>query len=449
MFGLSLLMYCSYVQISGSFLAFQWDNLLLESSFLVLFIPGTTLKSPRTAESGWWARASALLSGSAFGIFLLRVLLFKLYFQSGLAKLESPAGDWLDGSAMRFYYETAPLPGPLAWYAHWLPAWFHELESWTTLAFELLLPFFCFGPRRLRYLALWVFTLFQIVNVLTANYGFFSYLSVALHVVLLDARDLRRWANRALRWLSVRLGAGVQGSRQWLRRFLRVVCLGGELSTSQPSSWGLGALARRVLARSHITLRSLFAARARLILSGAFTLVYVLLSLQQGLQQFVNREIRIWGLYQLDERLSLFRLVNTYHLFAQITTERIEPIFEVFADAHWQQLSFHYKPGPLDRALPLVAPHQPRVDFLLWFYGLRFRAAPPAYVRGLALSLCKDPAAVQTLFVEPLPSEAERVRVSFWQYHFSDRATREQTNALWTRQELGNSRAFECTSARP
>ena len=47
--------------------------------------------------------------------FLFRLVLFKLYFESGIAKWQSPLRDWQDGSAMTYYYETAPLPTWLAW----------------------------------------------------------------------------------------------------------------------------------------------------------------------------------------------------------------------------------------------------------------------------------------------------------------------------------------------
>ena len=78
---------------------------------------------------------------------------FKLYFESGIAKWQSPVHDWQDGSAMTAYYETAPLPTRLAFYAHHLPVWWHHLESRATLALELVVPFCIFGPRRTRLVA--------------------------------------------------------------------------------------------------------------------------------------------------------------------------------------------------------------------------------------------------------------------------------------------------------
>ncbi|HEY4395237.1 MAG TPA: lipase maturation factor family protein, partial [Polyangia bacterium] len=113
-FALSTALYLSYAVVSRDFLSFQWDNLLLECGLLAVFLP-TGRKAPLVH-------------------FLFRVLLFKLYFESGLAKWQSPVGDWRDGSAMTYYYETAPLPTFLAFTAHHLPVWWHHLESRATLA---------------------------------------------------------------------------------------------------------------------------------------------------------------------------------------------------------------------------------------------------------------------------------------------------------------------------
>ena len=110
----------------ADFLGFQWDNLLLECGLLAAFLP---------------ARRPAVSMH-----FLFRALLFKLYFESGIAKWQSPLHDWQDGSAMTFYYETAPLPTALAWYAHHLPRWWHQFESRATLVLELGVPFAAFRP---------------------------------------------------------------------------------------------------------------------------------------------------------------------------------------------------------------------------------------------------------------------------------------------------------------
>ena len=54
-------------------------------------------------------------------VWLFRWLVFRLMFFSGVVKLLSGDPTWRDLTAMRFHYETQPLPTPLAWYMHQLP----------------------------------------------------------------------------------------------------------------------------------------------------------------------------------------------------------------------------------------------------------------------------------------------------------------------------------------
>ncbi|HMI93991.1 MAG TPA: lipase maturation factor family protein, partial [Polyangiales bacterium] len=189
-FALSAPLYLSYAAVCGEFLAFQWDNLLIESALLAACLPAT--------------RPSRLAH------FVLRALLFKLYFESGIAKWQSHLHDWQDGSAMLHYYETAPLPAALAFYAHHLPPFVHQLESWGALLLELPLPFLIWGPRRARSIAFVALTGFQLVNTATANYGFFTYMTLALHLFLISDTDVDR-ARKLLRRTLER--AGVRADR--------------------------------------------------------------------------------------------------------------------------------------------------------------------------------------------------------------------------------------------
>ena len=146
------------------------------------------------------------------------------------------------------------------------------------------------------------------------------------------------------------------------------------------------------------------------------------------------------------DAIAPLRLVNTYHLFGHITRERIEPTFETWVDTEtgWTTQPMRYKPGPVDRAPPVVAPHQPRVDFRLWFYGLSFKRGMPRYVETLLDRMCHDPEAVQSLFTRPLPPQPAQVRVSLERYHFSSPEVREATGAWWTRDRLGSLEATTC-----
>ena len=357
-FALSAPLYLSYATACDDFTAFQWDNMLVEVAVLSALLP--TDKPAPLVRGAFW------------------LLIFKLYFESGVAKWQSHLHDWQDGSAMTFYYETAPLPAPLAWYAHHLPASWHHLESWGALVLELIVPFLIFCGRRGRLVACASFTAFQIINTLTANYGFFTYLSLVLHILLLDDRDLAR------------AGESV-------------------------------------------------ATRARALLATRIVLgAWLIASLAGGIVRFTRSEAIDRALAPIVQAVGPFRVANVYHLFGHITRERIEPQVEVLDEnGHWSEVDLRYKPGDVMRSPSLIAPHQPRVDFSLWFYGLGFRRGMPEYVHNLLDRVCHDRQAVQPLFDGLLPKTVVAVRVAFYSYRFSTPAQREQSGAIWMREPLG------------
>jgi hypothetical protein len=398
-FGLSTLLYLSYVLVTRDFLWFQWDNLLIECGFLAVF-----LRTDRPAP---------------IAHFVFRLVLFKLYFESGIAKWQSPLRDWHDGSAMTYYYETAPLPTWLAYHAHHLPAWWHHFESRATLVLELVIPFAIFGPRRARLFAFAAFTLFQIVNAATANYGFFCYIAFVLGLFLLDDTDVDRIARLARR----------------LPRFFRLP---------------------RLPRLFHLGLPPLLNPRARRWAAIAGAGLFALVSLADAHVHFgaSGRALPFTGpLLDLNRR---FRAVNSYHLFQSITRERIEPELQTLAagpveehaadDGAWTAQHLRHKPGDPTRAPNFVAPHQPRVDFRLWFYGLGFQRRAPAYVSALLERLCEEPEAVRPLFSPgaSLPAHPAAVRLVFWQYQFTSRAERRSTGAWWRRTRLATMRAVPC-----
>ncbi len=403
-FALSTLLYLSYVTVTRDFLTFQWDNLLIECGFLAIFLR-TDGRAP-------------------VAHFLFRVVLFKLYFESGIAKWQSPLHDWHDGSAMTYYYETAPLPTWLAWYAHHLPAWWHHFESRATLVLELVIPFGIFGPRPARLFAFASFTLFQIVNAATANYGFFCYLAFVLGVFLLDDADIE--AARARLARAARLvPAGVRGAAACLTDLARK--LPGLPSLPYPAVRKWTAVAAAIL--------------------------FVRVSLADAVVNFGGSDAPSF-MTSVLERNWRFHLVNTYHLFASITRERIEPEFQTLADGSradrepddgaWTAQHFRHKPGDVARAPDFVAPHQPRVDFRLWFYGLAFQRRPPNYVAMLIERLCEEPRLVQPLFRASLPPHPAAVRLVFWQYQFTSPGERRSTGAWWRRTRLAASAAVPC-----
>src|SRR5262249_36647530 len=126
------------------------------------------------------------------GIWLARLLVFRFMFLSGAVKMISGDPTWHGLSALDYHFETQPLPTVFAWYFHQLPS--GVLHSFTaiTLAVELALPFFIFGPRNLRRFAAAMFIALELLILLTGNYNFFNFLTIVLCLALLDDRTFRR-----------------------------------------------------------------------------------------------------------------------------------------------------------------------------------------------------------------------------------------------------------------
>lgn len=370
LFLISALLYLSVANGGGTFMSFQWDNLAVECGLLAALLPRD--------RAAFWPH----LMG--------RALLFKVFFESAIAKLQSPLGDWIDGSAMTLYYQTAPLPTGLAWRFHHLPTAWHHLESWWTLCFEGVLVFGIWAGRIGRRVALACFAGFLILDAATANYGFFVHLTAALCVFLLSEEDVAR------------LGRRLPARPSWPR-----------LELPPGLERGLGGVA---------------------------VSAWLAVSVAAGLAQLGERPV----MPAVVEAVDGWRVANVYHLFSAITRERIEPEFQTWDGRDWTARDLRYKPGAVTRAPPFVAPHQPRVDFRLWFYGLSYRRGAPSFVGALLTKLCADPGSVAELFAEPLPDAPKAVRIQFWNYVFTSSDQRDATGAWWDRTLVETSEALPC-----
>src|SRR5215469_12208651 len=166
-------LYLSLASVGNVFLGYQWDTLLLETCFF----------------SVGFAASKRPAAGVA--VLLLRWLLFRLLFLSGMVKLLSGDESWRDLSALTYHYWTQPLPTWTSAYANDLPLSLHHLTCGATLAIELTAPFGIFGPRRARQVSCAAIASLQLAIALTGNYGFFNLLTLVLCIPLLDDRALR------------------------------------------------------------------------------------------------------------------------------------------------------------------------------------------------------------------------------------------------------------------
>jgi hypothetical protein len=122
-----------------------------------------------------------------------------------------------------------------------------------------------------------------------------------------------------------------------------------------------------------------------------------------------------------------------------MTTTRLEISIEGSDDGvRWLEYRLPHKPGPLDRAPSFVAPHQPRLDWQMWFAALG-SARHNRWFVPLMLQLLRGSDDVRTLFDhDPFPDRPPRfVRARLYRYRFTDLDEKRTTNNWWRREEIG------------
>jgi hypothetical protein len=338
-----LVLWLSVCSAGQDFLSFQWDVLLLEAGFLALFADESLVR-----------------------IWLFRWLLFRLMIFSGLVKLLSGDPVWHNLTAMAHHYETQPLPTPLAWYLHQLPIGFQKVSTGFVFLAELAVPLLFFTPRRWRHLGGWITIGFQVLILLTGNYTFFNYLTIALAMFLFiePSSEPRRLGSVAV---SIAL-AGFVG-----------------------------------------------------VVSGLLFLELFSVSVPGG-----NEVLRMAG---------PLRIVNSYGLFAVMTTTRPEIVVEGSNDGQtWAAYEFRYKAGDVMRAPPVVAPYQPRLDWQMWFAALGNYRQNRWFVNFMVRLLEGEPSVLRLLQSNPFPAAPPKyVRGRVYLYSFTRRGER----AWWRREDRG------------
>jgi len=399
------LIYLSLESVGGEFLSFQWDILLLEVGFLAMWIAPPQLFP-------WRGRAAP---PSRAMLWLLRWLLFRLMFESGLVKLLSGDPNWHNLTALNFHYETQPLPTWIGWYAHQLSADVQKMCVAIMFIIELIVPFLIFAPRRLRFLGCGAFVLLQGCILLTGNYCFFNLLTISLCVLLLDDAFLRRLFPA--RW----------GKRSQPKM------------AEQPAKSNGLALPEISVPAEPISSGSKRAWSWPTPVIALITIVILLISIPQVLGMVEVGRSWLQPLLALEGWASPFRSVNTYGLFAVMTTERREIIIQGSNDGQtWLDYEFKYKPGDPKRRPAFVAPHQPRLDWQMWFAALGTYRENGWLMNFCVRLLQGSPPVLGLLEHNPFPAAPPRyIRAVVYDYHFTNREERNAQGTWWRREYLG------------
>ena len=327
-------------------------------------------------------RLRHLIDPPRVAVWLMLWLLFRLMVGSGAVKLTSGDPAWRNLTALAFHFETQPIPTPVAWYAHRFPLWVLKASTIVMFAIEICVPVLIVAPRRLRALAFVPLAGFQALIALTGNYAFFNLLTAALCLFLLDDTALGSWG-------AIRTGRAATGR-----------------------------------------------ARRALVVAVAVTTVPVSVFAFTG-----ALGIGLPGAALIDPLANViapFRSVNAYGLFAVMTTTRPEIILEGSEDGTtWVEYEFKHKAGDAHRRPPWVAPHQPRLDWQMWFAALG-RFDDNEWFQRLCVRLLEaDGEVLRLLERDPFQGRRPRfIRAMLYRYRFSDAETGKRDGVWWTHERL-------------
>ena len=390
--AVSFICFLSFVSVAQDFSGYQSDGMLLEAGFISLFLAPPGFR-PGLGRENPPSRASR---------FLLLWEWFRIYFESGVAKLASGDPLWRYLTAMDDYYQNGPLPTWVGYYVQHLPHWFHASSAFLTLVIELVLVWAMFLPRRFRIACFWIATTFEIGIILTANYAFLNYLVLSLGFLLLD--------DRFFAWIiPCRIRGPLEGNAKLFGR-----------SEVQPKTW-------LTLWRNRLRL-------IRMIVAGA-CLGLVFYASASGLVQMLAPRVPIPD--RPARLLDPFRVADRYGLFASMTHDRFEIEFQGSRDGKaWIPYPFRYKPQDPAKAPSIYAPYQPRFEWNLWFATLGSWHDFHFVVWTEERLLRNEPNVLALFASNPFNgSPPKLVRAVIYQYWFTDLKTKRE-QGLWWRHEL-------------
>ncbi|KAG5889431.1 hypothetical protein JTB14_032764 [Gonioctena quinquepunctata] len=453
-------LYFSLYQIGQVFVTNGYDELLLETGFLAIFV-APLLPGRRKGSKG---SPSDIIT-----LWLVKWLLFRFLLTTGLTKLISGDPSWWNLKALGQHFELMPLPSPLSWYAYHLPEWGLKLTQVFTNVCEIGLPFLFFLPIRSVRLTGFFFQLFlQLCIILTGNFGFSNILLLTLQLSLLDdqffykKRSMSKWSivgkivNVAIHGIviywtiqlyslklnNVQIDSSIAFTKSQFDTLL-------SRALTYTIYFGLASLVTTILyALSNVlfdnqgsgnkplaVLSTIFyAAIACLIFSSS---TVPLASLHPTSNATVNPTIR-----SAYNRLHKLHVINQYGLFPKMPGSggRSEIVFEGAKEAEgpWHEYSFLYKPGNVNSSLPFCSPYSPQIDWQMYWAAYSAYDQQPWMLSFAYRLLTHKPEVLSLVDFRDSAfrqSPPKYVRAVLYNYKYTPWSKRNQP-AWWSRQKV-------------
>lgn len=467
-FGTMWACYLSMFSVGSVFMQFQWDTLLLEVGFLAIW-----LACPRgsPAFSGYAPRTIRQL---------LRFTLFKLMLMSGVVKLQSGCPSWYKLTALSYHFATQCLPTPVAWWVSKLPENVLKLSVWSTLVIEIPTTALLLSPFQIhRWTGFCLQIPLQVAIMLTGNYNFFNLLTIALCILLLNTDGERKGGSSkskvrvVLTFINFLLGlALLVGGILW------ILPLSVDRSSAGASIYLATTPGRVSTQMKPILLASILAGFLYLLACGLLdikcasgtrsapsklstslkrvlvvvgSLLYfiasgtALLSLDRNMLRNPIAEYAV----EMYSAILPYHITSGYGLFRRTTgmgdngrgqvVERPEVIlFGSHDGEHWEEFDFRHKPGNVSWVPTIVAPHQPRLDWQMWFAALGPAKEHPWFM-NLVYKLLLNSKAVRDLMSPDSPfsdTPPRFIKADLYTYDFSKGDSRDWWSRKFSRSYL-------------
>ncbi|WP_441249325.1 lipase maturation factor family protein [Kitasatospora sp. McL0602] len=360
LWGLLWLLYLSIVNVGQTWYSFGWESLLLEAGVLAALLGNGRVGPP------------------VLVLWLVRWLHFRVEFGAGMIKLRGDSC-WRRLTCTRYHHETQPMPGPLSWFFHHLPAPLHRVEVAANHVVQLLVPFGLFLPQPAASVAAAAMVATQLWLVLSGNFAWLNWLTIALGLSVVSA-------DAAGTVLPLPAAPARHPAPLW---YEVTVC--------------------------------------------AFTALIAVLSYWPARNLLSRRQ-------QMNRSFNRLHLVNAYGAFGSVSRVRLEVVVEGSAASvlseHtvWREYGFRGKPGDLCRMPRQYAPYHLRLDWLMWFAGISPSYARPWFTAFAARLLVNDPPTLRLLKHNPFPYVPPvHVRARVYRYRFTSPRVLRETGAWWER----------------
>lgn len=384
--------FLSFVTTWADFSPAQLDGLMLETALLCIPF------APRGLRPGLGADSPP----RPIALFMMRWMLFRVMFESGVVKLVSADPHWRDLTAMDVMYETAPSPTSFGYWVAHLPHAYHVFEIAFTFLAELVAPLTAvFGGRRGRWLALAIWTTLQAGIQLTCNFGWLNTAAIGLGLLLLDDQMLATAATKLGRraWFGPPTAAPATGQR-----------------ARQPAAWRLYGL------------------RAALSMHFALTLFYF--AKVCGVPGPTAPAVPSLPMRLVDE----FRSANGYSLYANFESAHYQVDFEGSNDGGktWRTYEYRHVPQSVDRLPAPIAPWFARFETTMQIASSKTDERPLLPLVAAHL-LAQTPEVLNRFERDPFSDRPPTVvRMRRYRLTFTDLGTHRQTGRYWHKEFAGD-----------